>query len=112
MELEIGMYLRSFDGISRVIEVKNDGVMTRVVNEDGNVYFINDMLCNPSHNLLALIKVGDIINKKQVVKIIHFEGDTFYRIELFGGKAIMNVKDIETIVTKEQFERMAYKVGE
>ena len=70
------------------------------------------MIVKSSPNIMSLIEIGDLINKKEVVKIIHFEGDTFYRIELFGGKAIMNKKDIKSIVTKEQFENMEYKIGE
>lgn len=95
MKLEVGMYYRS--KLGKIKQVTEDDLITK---QD---YKIAD------YNLLALVEVGDLINKKEVMKIIHFEGDTFYRIELFGGKAIMNSKDIKSFVTKEQYEGVSYE---
>ena len=75
MKLEVGMYYRSKSGIIK--QVTEDDLITK---QD---YKIAD------YNLLALVEVVDLINKKEVMKIIHFEGDTFYRIELFGERNIM-----------------------
>lgn len=122
-KLEVGMWVRNCYGRIAKIDYIEDNVAYcdnwLYQQYEDHITFINtdsedelNEIINASYNLLALIEVGDIINKKEVVKIIHFEGDTFYRIQLFGGKAIMNSKDIKSIVTKEQFESMSYKVGE
>lgn len=71
----------------------------------------NEEITKASHNIIDLIEVGDFIDGKQVVNAIHCK-DGFNRIELFGGKAIMNKTPIKLIVTKQQFERISYKVGE
>ena len=122
-KLEVGMWVRNCYGRIAKIDYIEDNVAYcdnwLYQQYEDHITFINtdsedelNEIINASYNLLALIEVGDIINKKEVVKIIHFEGDTFYRIQLFGGKAIMNSKDIKSIVTKEMFSSMSYKVGD
>lgn len=113
MKLEVGMYVRTLDGIMRVIEVKVDRAMTRFVNEDGNIYFINDLMTNPSRNIMELFEVGDYVNGKKVIKkweepTGEFVGQTFIQLE--GEETIPTIRKIETIVTKEQFESITYKV--
>ena len=106
MKLEVGMYARTLDGICEVREVINDGVMSRFVNEYGNVYFGNDMMCNPSFNIIDLIEVGDYVNGSEVTSIeknrwLAFGNNDWY---------IPNSGGIKSIVTKEQFESMSYKL--
>ena len=121
MKLEVGMYVRTLEGIMKAIEIKEDRAMTRFVNEDGNVYFINDLMTNPSYNIIDLIEVGDFITlgennyPLQVRNIWEFAEDI--NIELSNGAKFEDLHDnkdfkIYSIVTKEQFESMAYKVVE
>ena len=59
-----------------------------------------------------VLKVGDYVNGLQVYETGTFghNGKTFCR--LYGNVAPFYEDDIKSIVTKEQFESMEYKVGE
>lgn len=109
MEIEVGMYVRTLDGISKIIELRDKGVMERFVNEDGNVYFLHDILGKPSYKIIDLIGVGDYVNSLLIEDIYKREKD---RLLCFcWNKEIMfeiNSNSIQTILTKEQFEREAY----
>ena len=58
-----------------------------------------------SHNIIDLIEVGDYVNG---FPVIHKEND----ILKCGLLVQFKENEIKSIVTKEQFEQMAYKVGE
>lgn len=83
-----------------------------------------DYPVNHSKQLIDLIEVGDIVNKELVIDIIDITNDkeeimgrkliTQYRSAQFTGldiKHYIYANDIETILTKEQFEANCYKVG-
>ena len=57
-----------------------------------------------SPNIIDLIEVGDYVNGLLIKSI----GDKFYNC----GHTLVYFKNIKSIVTKEQFESMKYKVGE
>lgn len=116
--IKIGDYIRTEKGIARIIG-KNDDVRFAYpnawvtdtyleINDDTEYVYDKDILDN-SHRILDLVESGDFIDGKEVAKAYHFE-DGFNRIELFGGKAILNKTQITSIVTKEQFESMKYKL--
>ena len=104
--MKVGDYVRTKEG--KIGQLVKQDLLEPYITNNIDYYEINKGRVNS--NILSLIEVGDLINKKEVVNIIHFEGDAFYRIELFGGKAIMNAKDIKSILTKEQYESMEYKL--
>lgn len=120
MKLEVGMYVRTLDGISKVVQVRDSNTVSRFVNEDGNVYFMNEIMCNPSFDVIDLVEVKDIIEIDVTDKdnYSHVLGINFIRIE--NERGLSNIKDMISnesakliqIVTHEQFEQMSYKVGE
>lgn len=62
-----------------------------------------------SHSIISLIEVGDYVNEFKVIDIL--ENDIYvsdYYAESCIG--VVKVKDIKSIVTKEQFEEMEYKL--
>lgn len=64
-----------------------------------------------SPNLIDLIEVGDYVNGFKVLDIV--ENDIYvsdYYAESYIG--VVKAKDIKSIVTREMFESMEYKVGE
>ena len=99
MKLEVGMYVRTING------------KIWIITSQKAISGHRKDIIKASHNIIDLIEVGDFIDRKQVVNAIHCK-DGFNRIELFGGKAIMNKTPIKSIVTHEQFESMAYKLGD
>lgn len=68
-----------------------------------------DKLGKVKENIIDLIEVGDYVNGN----LVSFVGAD--SIEVFwykDEKQWLDKEDIKSIVTKEQFEQMAYKVGE
>ena len=126
MELEVGMYVRTKDkkGITYIRK------LTKLANEypqklygmevDKEIHYVNYLsqknILKASHNIIDIIEVGDYVNGKLVAKnkeVITTDniyiGRYLYEKDnsLIGGE-----EDIKSIVTKEAFESMSYKVGE
>lgn len=62
-----------------------------------------------SPNITDILEVGDYVNGLKVIDIV--ENDIYisdYYAESYIG--IVKVKDIKSIVTKEQFEQIVYKI--
>ena len=129
MKLEVGMYVRTKQGlIAKYIgyEKNDDDIQFNTYNFDGKIYwyyeYYNDFVyeedfkywfeervLKTSHNIVEILEAGDLLDFHCIEKI---EGKTIY---LTDGWFIdfEDVEDmVETIVTKEQFESMSYKVGE
>ena len=127
MKLEVGQFVRFKDKrgieyIRKIIEIPED-------NRYASLYL--DKEANYSHglspknvikasfNIIDLIKVGDYVNGSKVIKMENVENYldlSSIKIEksdfIYGVYETIFEKDIKSIVTKEQFEQMAYKVGE
>ena len=58
--------------------------------------------------LIDLIEVGDYVNGERVINIIK----EHKYLEVSDEEVIIDEEDIKSIVTKEQFESMKYKVGD
>lgn len=78
---------------------------------------LQDIIVKHSSNLIDLIQCGDYVNGKEVKHIADFEGINkpikklifVDKKHLIPGETAEN-EDIETVVTKEQFESISYKV--
>lgn len=109
MKLEVGMYCRTLNGIVKIDKIK-DSIM---IDTKGKTHF-GDFI-KASYNIIDLIEVGDYINGYMVENIdAGLNGDI---IEIATGtnyfqSPSLHNEDIKSIVTKEQFEQMAYKVGD
>lgn len=131
MKIEVGMYIRTDNGIIEKINKIYDRHTTDNVivwlnaYGDGKSIFIDDFESKefltsnvrgfiekePSFSITDLIEEGDYVNGLKVIDII--ENDIYvsdYYAESYIG--IVKVKDIKSIVTKEQMEKIACKVGE
>ena len=74
---------------------------------------LKQQVVNHSKNIIDLIEVGDYVNgyKVGMIDIDNFDEEgTNKKYLLCGGTAIFE-EEIESIVTKEQFAQMEYKVG-
>ena len=120
MKLEVGQFARLKSGyICKIINI-NDfrapnmkyGVEASYLKD---IMFIgDDDILKASHNIIDLIEPEDYVNG---VEVIDKEFDNFNEEYLQCGVGdyvicTYEVKDIKSIVTKEQMEQMAYKVGE
>lgn len=118
MKLEVEMYVRTNSGIRKCERVDRDGTYKfndEIYNKYGDAFVWIDeddlerYISKSSHNIIDLIEVGDYVNGLRV------HGITDYGLEvyMFGdAKEILEENEIKSIVTREQFESMSYKVGE
>lgn len=117
MKLEEGMYVRTKKGMMAKIISKEDvsGSLHKeeivFILDNGNRLALNSRkVIKASHNIIDLIEVGDYVNGLVVTRIC-FDEETGERyLNMYGSISDWNNEDIKSIVTKEQFESMKYKV--
>ena len=126
-KLKIGMYVRTKNGIGKVDETEMfmgkyfqfhlDSNKGRIYNVTTNTYWnsVEDIIGEPSTDIIEVIQPGDYVNGKFVfvagynryddwcVTVLEFDDCQSYRDYIY-------VCDIETIVTREQFNAMRYMV--
>ena len=111
MKLEVGMYVRTKWGyICKIINI-NDfrepsmkyGVEASYLKD---IMFIgDDDISKASHNIIDIVQVGDYVNGYEVTSKDQFLG--------FGNHDwYMLDNEIKSIVTKEMFSSMEYRLGE
>lgn len=113
-KLEVGMYVRIDGEIRKVIYVGyQDKIYVSFVED--NSYLIDKRNINYSHNIIDLIEVGDYVNGKQVIET-YYKSDEKWHLEIVDARLLthdaLKRVNIQSIVTKEQFESMEYKVGD
>ena len=111
MELKPDMYVRTKDGDVFILDkIEDNHLIPRYVYIP--YVIIEDDVKKTSHNIIDLIEVGDYVNGYKITTIndmspvIYAEDKQGYLIE------IITKENIKSIVTKEQFESMSYKVGD
>lgn len=121
--MEVGQYIRTQFGVDKIKDIVLNGTLY----EDSGLYLEKNgkMICGKeemknlkaSHNIIDLIEVGDVIIDKEGHKYpINYEFETDYNNEYESYEITIDdhitlfFKDSLSIVTKEQFEAMAYKV--
>ena len=115
MEIEKGEYIRTKYGIAKIIrEYINDKSYFDCYDIDRELdgcNFINDFeILKHSKNIIDLIEVGDYVNGKEAISIrdyVDFKKICFD--EDFDDVAYE--ENIKSVVTKEQFASVKYKVG-
>lgn len=120
-ELRENMYIRTKDGIIAKVDYIDDDTiffdkdLYRTYG-DGIDFLEKDNLeriVKASYNIIDILEVGDYVNGDKVIKIFNpmflSIGELPYIITINGK---YEEQEIETILTKEQMEQIAYKVGE
>ena len=104
--IEVGDYVRDCDGfIVKVNEIQD-------YKEDDDIWYEEkilkgtwkSMVVKHSPNIIDLIEVGDYVNGRYIWEKLK-DG----RLHTITGY-LLEVKDIKSIVTKEQFARMEYRL--
>lgn len=100
MELEIGMYVRTING--KIWIIKSQQAISGHRKD----------IINASYDIIDLIEVGDYVNG---LKVDEIDEKGIYNYNSYDGWRV-NIascnEDIKSIVTKESFERMEYRIGE
>lgn len=125
MNIEKGMYVRTHQGIARIVEKPNISVVVwndrKVIYVDKNGYPVStsfnffvfeDEITAFSFNLIDLIEVGDYVNGEKVTSAEPIDKNDTDRYLGFGDYDyyIHDSEDIENVVTKEQLNSMKYVV--
>jgi len=114
--MNIGDYVRTKDGnIAKYI--RYDGFYnfdnyvldeTKGINND----LLNEIVIKSSPNIIDLIEEGDYVNGYKVLNVLDFNDNSkMLSLEKIYDNKITS-EDIKSILTKEQFESMEYKVGD
>lgn len=121
--IEVNDYVRTKDGtIGKVIKVLSNRVF---LNSLGYAVLIKDIVKH-SKQLIDLVEVGDYVNGHKVINILKnkinnnklivlgnmdYEFETEKELIEMNGIKLLGDKEIQTILTKEQYLANCYKVG-
>ena len=117
MNFEVGMYARTKDGY--VVKITrhehfwiNNEEWDYITTDIGRDFDI-DKISKASYNIIDLIEVGDYVNGYPIYEILEYKDNTRAIVIADDNKSIIwqeSSQDIKSIVTKEQFESMSYKL--
>lgn len=126
--MKVGDYVRTKDGvIAKITDIIQDfsvdcdrdvfdldGLATMEIPWNFKDEYIIKSAEGTPKGLLSLIEVGDIVNGYKVVDIAQAPKKALYLSDISQHCGLIPVleKDINTILTHEQYERYSYKVGD
>lgn len=126
MKLEVGMYVRFKDKreneyIRKIVEIPEDNRYASLyLDKDANYskgLSIKNVI-KASFDIIDLIEVGDIIvnDSNEKLEVLLIDNELMVRNTglIYDNNCYLPIKSIviKSIVTKEQFEQMSYKIGE
>ena len=119
MKLEVGQFVRYKNGIGKIVGKYVKGVL---IDKGIAGYFRteNEDILKASNNIIDLIEEEDYVNELPVEDYYtryDEEKDDYIKIgivtlEDYWKGTFTSVEDIKSIVTKETFESMKYKLGD
>ncbi len=112
MEIKVGEYVRTrSQGIKKVKKIEYD------IDAKENYYYLDScfgewehQVVKHSKNIIDSIEIGDYVNGFLIEYIERFKDGSTYLY--YKGNATFVDYQIKTIVTKEQFELVEYKIEE
>ena len=130
MKLEVGDYVRTKEGIEKITCIENNfmgdkkKIFIATDNDEWRGAYNghlngftnkNNIIIKSSKNIIDLIEEGDYVNGNKVIRIetSSYPEDKNVKIIVCCGDDDYYVyynEDIKSILTKEQFESMAYEV--
>lgn len=110
-EIQIGEYIRTKNGeIDKIEEIFLDDINEEYIETE---YFTTskDQIAKHSKNIIDLIEVGDYVNGELIREPI-YNGNTWYGVDEGYELFKRAFGEIKSIVTKEQFKSVEYKIGD
>ena len=106
--MKVGDYVSTKYGIAKITKIVLNVNTCEIDRQLNDFYFVlNENIIKSSPNIIDLIEVGDYVNGERVVNIIK----KHKYLEVSDEEIIIEEEDIKSIVTKEQFESMEYKIN-
>lgn len=128
MKLEVGMYVRLVNDVEDIVvinKIANVFETTILTENDGSNYqgeYTKENVVKASYNIIDLIEVGDYVNGEKVLrtncKLEYVDDDSETGVnEVDNGLELETgwiyfEHEVQSIVTKEQFESIEYRIGE
>ena len=124
LELKENMYVRNCYGrIAKIEDIEDniaycDNWLYRRYEEFITFIELNNekdinKITKVSFDIIDILEEGDYVNGYPIYEIVEYEDDTRAIVIADDNKSIIWEKqDIKSIVTKEQFENMEYRIGE
>lgn len=122
LELRENMYIRTKDGIIAKVDYIDDDIiffdkdLYRTYSDSINFLGKDNLerIVKASYNIIDILEVGDYVNDCYIQEIKSLKDNVMGCMLDSDYECLSEItnNEIETIVTKEQFEQMAYKVGE
>ena len=118
--LEVGEYVRFDDGtFDKIVDIRDTlGERKLVCFEKRNTYLsdtsLENMEVKHSKNIIDLIEESDYVNGSKVIDIAQAPVKAVYTEDKKQSGALIPIvnKQIENVVTKEQFAQIEYKIKE
>ena len=104
--MKVGDYVRTKKGWICKLDYYDEEFKRYITHDENDWYPVYKSEIKRYGELIDLIEVGDYVNGEKVCAIGENSGDIYIR-EL---KEFILANEIKSIVTKEQFERMEYKI--
>lgn len=109
--MKVGDYVRTKDGDLFILDdIVDNEVIPRYIHLPYAIW--ENEIIKSSPNIIDLIEVGDYVNGKLVEDIFNRTNYADKSIKLKGSGDYWYNEHIKSIVTKEQFSCMEYKIGE
>lgn len=124
MKLEVGMYARLQNDAENIViinKIANVFETTILTENDGSIYqgeYTKENVIKASYNIIDILEVGDYVNGKKIVDVGCLTNGPRKGTKVIdyyitpSAVCYLENEDIKSIVTKEQFENMEYKIGE
>ena len=109
-KLEPNMYVRTKDGYIDKILKLNESYVKGVSQKDDFYAYDIDNIVKASYNIIDILEVGDYVNGHRVEEIDFENEEIFTDSEYYCG--VVEFCNIKSVITHEQMEQMAYKVGD
>ena len=117
MKLEVGMYCRynNFQNKIKIAKIKGIQKADEVfqydyINFDNADGELETNIIKASYNIIDILEEGDYVNGRKIVDIFYDAIDNVMNICVLGSIVYDN-NEVKSVITHEQMERMAYKVG-
>ena len=116
MKLEVGQFARLKSGyICKIININNFREPNMKYGVEANylkdIMFIgDDYVVKASYNIIDILEKGDYVNGHRIEEIDFDDEEIFTDSEYYCG--VVEFCNIKSVITHEQMEQMAYKVGD
>ena len=121
--LSVGMYVRLVNDVEDIViinRIANVFETTILTENDGSIYqgeYTKENVIKASYNIIDILEVGDILvddtNRKLEILLIDDELMVRNAGLIYDNNYYLPIKSItiKSVITHEQMEQMAYKVG-